>query len=410
MVSGMGLFGYSSVQMETEDHKQFSLTEVGEITSPIRRMIINPNMHPYEWEAILRLTGFLHQSLPDRTTHLFFHLPRIEYYLPFLAAYEQGWLSQSPFPQLRALSLIECATHVIFDAVFAPCRVGENQLVQVVLRSVESDMLVLMDRGLFAGWLFEAIRAKGAHALAALEAGMLTKPLDRLHDGSEIVVLTPRTSLRLQHPISLRVITYRLSAPGLPWDGHVRRLVTTLLDPREAPALTLIEIYHDRWEVELSIDEHKNHLRLAKQPLRSRKPETVYQEAYGMALLHTGLRMLMHQAAGAALAARGEPIDARRVSFRLSCEQVQRSVEEFSLVLPELHPRLRARLLTDLVHPLLPPRRLRFNARFVKRPLSRFRRKRFWHLDGPHFKGTSFPDLVSLNSMVLEQILRRDPD
>ena len=52
------------------------------------------------------------------------------------------------------------------------------------------------------------------------------------------------------------------------------------------------------------------------------------------------------------------------------------------------------RLLGDLRSSRLPARRLRFNARVVKRPLSRFRRKRYWHLDGPHLKGVSFREIL----------------
>src|SRR5204862_518840 len=94
-----------------------------------------------------------------------------------------------------------------------------------------------------------------------------------------------------------RVITYRIYAPDLPCHGEVRRLATTLLDPKQAPAKQVIALYHERWEIELSIDEHKTHLRQAQQPLRSRCPQTVLQEFYGMLLLHHGLRFLMHQAA-----------------------------------------------------------------------------------------------------------------
>lgn len=298
--------------------------------------------------------------------------------------------SSSPFPQLRGLYLVECATHAIFDAVFAPSRIGEMRLVRPLLRSIEANMLVLMDRAIFAGWLFEAISQRGADALAGLEQGMLTKPLYRLRDGSYIAQLSPKTARGLQKPLRLRVISYRLSAPGLPCDGEERRLVTTLLDPKEAPATLLIMLYHERWEIELTIDEHKTHLRLAQQPLRSRLPETVYQEAYGMLLLHYGLRALMHQAALQA------DVDPRRISFSFTVEHVQRAVYEASLIVPEQQEALRFRLLRDLAAHPLPKRRLRFNARVVKRPLSSFRRKHFWHLEGLHLQGSSFLELILL--------------
>ena len=296
--------------------------------------------------------------------------------------------NQSPFPQLRALYLQECGTHAIFDAVPAPCRVAEARLAPVLLRSITAEMLVLLDRGLFAGPLIEGIREKQAHVLVGLESHVLTQPWKRLCDGSYLAWLSPRSSRGLQKPLLLRVITYQINAPDLPCHGQIRRLATTLLDPKQAPAKELIALYHERWEVELSIDEHKTHLRLGQQPLRSRRPETVLQEFYGMLLLHYGLRFLMHQAAT------GADMDPDRLSFCQTIELVQHAVYEFAIVALEERPALMERLLADLRACPLPPRRLRFHARVVKRPLSRFRRKRYWHLHAPHLKGSSFQELL----------------
>ena len=99
--------------------------------------------------------------------------------------------SKSPFPQLRALYLEECGTHAIFDAVAAACRVAEARLAPVLLRSIEADMLVLLDRGLFAGPLIEGIRDLQAHVIACLESHVLTKPVTRLRDGSYLAYLCP---------------------------------------------------------------------------------------------------------------------------------------------------------------------------------------------------------------------------
>jgi hypothetical protein len=296
--------------------------------------------------------------------------------------------SKSPFPQMRCLYLQECATHAIFDAVAAPCRVAEARLAPVLLRSIEADMLVLLDRGLFAGPLIESIRDTQAQVIVGLESHVLTKPVTRLRDGSYLASLSPQSSHGLRKPLLLRVITYRISAPDLPCHGEVRRLATTLLDPKQAPAKQVIALYHERWEIELTIDEHKTHLRQAQQPLRSRCPQTVLQEFYGMLLLHYGLRFLMHQAATQ------DDLDPDRLSFCHAVEVVQQAVHEFALIALDECAALMERLLGDLRSARLPARRLRFNARVVKRPLSRFRRKRYWHLDGPHLKGVSFPEIL----------------
>ena len=61
--------------------------------------------------------------------------------------------------------------------------------------------------------------------------------------------------------------------------GKVYRLVTTLLHPRVAPALELIALYHERWEIELVIDEIKTHERAQRKVLRSKTPEGVRKAA-----------------------------------------------------------------------------------------------------------------------------------
>lgn len=296
--------------------------------------------------------------------------------------------TRSPFPQIRALYLQECGTHAIFDAVPAPCRVAEARLAPLLLRSITASMLVLLDRGLFAGPLIAGIRGNLAHVVVGLESHVLTHPATRLRDGSYLAWLSPQSSRGLHKPLLLRIITYQVYAPGLPCHGQSRRLATTLLNPKQAPAQELIALYHERWEIELCIDEHKTHLRLAQQPLRSRRPETVLQEFYGLLLLHYGLRFLMHQAATQA------NMDPDRLSFCHAIEVVQNAVYEFAIVALAERPALVQRLLADLRTCPLPPRRLRFNARVVKRPLSRFRRKRYWHLDAPHLKGSSFQELL----------------
>jgi hypothetical protein len=81
----------------------------------------------------------------------------------------------------------------------------------------------------------------------------------------------------------VRVIEYTRTDPALPGYGAVHRLVTTLLDPRVAPALERVCLYHESWESEVVIDETATHQRLAGRPLRSQKPDGVLQELYSAA-------------------------------------------------------------------------------------------------------------------------------
>ncbi|MGH8300987.1 MAG: IS4 family transposase, partial [Steroidobacteraceae bacterium] len=94
-----------------------------------------------------------------------------------------------------------------------------------------------------------------------------------------------------------RVIEYRLDDPALAEDEQRYRLITTILDPAAAPASELAALYPQRWELESALDELKTHQRGPRVVLRSKAPDTVYQEAYGHLATHYAIRRVMHDAA-----------------------------------------------------------------------------------------------------------------
>lgn len=307
--------------------------------------------------------------------------------------------SQSPFPQVRCLYLAEVGTHAIVDAILARCKASEQALAQVIVRSIQATMLVLTDRNFVSvKWLL-AVRQRQAQVLSRLAAGCFTQRSSTLADGSYLVTLRPKG----QDPLVLRVIEYRLlprvaqdlallpiSRTARPSDpGAVHRLVTTLLDPQQAPALQLIALYHERWEIELVIDEIKTHQRLSPRPLRSKSPALLYQELYGLLLAHYAVRAWMHASALQAA------VDPDRLSFTHALHVLDTACYEFAITHPDDHPRLQERLLADLRDPrsLLPPRRLRFCPRVVKRAFANFHRKQAWHCSF-HFPNTSFQQLL----------------
>jgi len=96
----------------------------------------------------------------------------------------------------------------------------------------------------------------------------------------------------------VRVVTYTFTDARIPGAGKLTyRLVTTLLDPVLYPSNELAVLYHERWHVEIVIDETRTHLRLAARTLRSLTPEGIIQEIYALLLAHTVIRTLMLKAA-----------------------------------------------------------------------------------------------------------------
>jgi hypothetical protein len=285
----------------------------------------------------------------------------------------------SAFPQVQAVYLAECGTHAIVDAGFWPCHTSERVGGFRLLRSLREDMLVLWDRGFHDYDLLVGARQRGAQVLGRLPSHVKPQRLRTLPDGSVLATIRPSDYQRRKRGehLVVRVITYTITDPALPGYGETYRVLTTLLDPRQAPAHELACAYHERWEIEVVIDEVDTHQRLAGRTLRSLKPVGVIQELYGLLLAHYAVRVLMHEAALQA------KLDPDRLSFVHALEIVRDAVPEFQLVAPEQEPLLYARLLLDLAAKRLPERRPRSNPRVVKRKMSNFKLKRAEHVRPP---------------------------
>jgi len=316
--------------------------------------------------------------------------------------------TSSPYPQLRCLYLVEAGTHAIVKVIVAPCRASEACLARGLLPALQPGMLVLIDRGFISGALLEAIRARGAHVLGRLPQCVFTHKEQVLPDGSYLTTLDPRNCQGLSAPLQVRVIEYLIdpaiaeqleqvtpsrlhnhSSATNPQVRQVHRLITTLLCPQQAPAKQLCLCYHERWEVEETIDETRTQQRLSQQPLRSRWPKLVLQEFYALLLAHYALRCLMLRAA------QSKNLDPDRISFTGTIQVLGQAIIQSAFHSPELTVRVLKRLCADLTSPgqLVAPRRLRFNCRVVKHISTRFRRKRPEH-HNLTFKHTSFADIL----------------
>lgn len=276
------------------------------------------------------------------------------------------------YPQARCVFLMECGSHAIIDADVTDGKRSEMYGAYVVLNKVQAGMLVTHDSGLFAGGLWEQIRTRRAHALCALGEAVLGKPLRRLADGSYLTVLLPHWEgiVRQKKPLLIRVIEYQITDERLGEAGKIYRLATTLLNPQVAPALELIQLYHERWEIELAIREIKSYQRLQLKVLRSKTPEGVMQELYALLLAHYAVRVLMHQAACEA------DLDPDRLSFTEAVFQISEAVAEMAVADPRHRAWLLDCLLICLRRRPVPPRRLRVNRREIKQIYNKYKPKK----------------------------------
>ncbi len=238
----------------------------------------------------------------------------------------------SAYPQFRFVSLVESGTHVLFGTRMGPYATGENTLAQDVLGVLDGTMLCLADRGFFGFEMWQRALATQAQLLWRSRKNLRLPCEQRLADGSYLSRLYPseRDRRHQSRSIRVRVIEYRLE--GVTDAEPIYRLVSSLLDPQQAPAQELAALYHERWEIETALDELKTHLRGARIVLRSKTPDLVRQEFYGLLMAHFAVRALMHEAALAA------NVDPDRLSFLHAVRVVRRKLPAFNAIPPSAAP------------------------------------------------------------------------
>jgi hypothetical protein len=287
------------------------------------------------------------------------------------------------YPQVRAVLLAECGSHAVVELEIGRYDVSEVHGAHHLLDELGRDTLVLVDAGITSGGFLEHARQRGAQVLGALEAGVWEhlEQQRRLGDGSVLAWVPPTRAGQAKYPVQrglwVRIISYQVTDERLGEVGQVYRLVTTLLNPRVAPALELIGLYHERWEVELVIDEIKTHERVQRKVLRSKTPEGVRQELYGIFLAHYAVRALMAQASVEA------ELDPDRLSFTEGLFVLTETLDLALILEPEeaSEPLLRC-MRQHMVRQLLPERRLRVNRREVKQVYNKYKPKKR-HLPPP---------------------------
>jgi hypothetical protein len=234
----------------------------------------------------------------------------------------------SAYPQIRFVSLVENGTHVLFGSQMDGYRTGEITLAKAVLPRLRKGMLCLADRNFFGFELWQLARGTGADLLWRMKKNMRMACEKRLPDGSYLSRVYPseRDWRHKSNGVVLRVIDYRLE--GIEGSEPIYRLATTILDPVKAPADELAALYHQRWEIETAFDELKTHLRGAKIVLRSKTPDLVRQEFYGLMMAHFAIRGLMHEVA---LKADEDP---DRLSFLHAVRVIRRKMTVYGAIPP----------------------------------------------------------------------------
>ena len=227
---------------------------------------------------------------------------------------------EAAFPQVRLVGLVETGAHAILAVAMAAYKTSEHTLAREVVPKLSADMLCLADRLFPSFSLWQQAVKSGAQLLWRVRANYRLPVEKVLSDGSHLSTFYASTADQRHRTngVRVRVIEYTL-------ENHPRketyRLMTTLLDAEQAPAGGLAALYPERWEMEGVFDEFKTHLRGGQQVvLRSKTPDLIEQEIYGLLLAHRAVRSLMCRAA------HGAQLDPDRLSFTHSVRVIRRKL------------------------------------------------------------------------------------
>ena len=234
------------------------------------------------------------------------------------------------FPQVRMVAMGEAGTHAIVAAELGPITTGERELAEGCLFAMEPGMLVAFDRGFYSFAFYRQVAATGADVIFRLSKTIKLPVLTRLPDDSYLSAITPagintptvladaKAMAAAGKAVIVRAVEYQLTdRPEAP----IYRVITSILDWREMISGDAAAAYHNRWEIEITFDEIETHQIGHTRVLRSKTPQMVRQEIWGILLAHYAIRALMVQAA------HDNDIDPDRLSFLDSLRVIRREAD-----------------------------------------------------------------------------------
>jgi hypothetical protein len=308
---------------------------------------------------------------------------------------------EAAFPQLKGVALVDTENRGMRALVVGPYYMAEQGAAEELLKHLGTGDFLVIDRGLPSYGLFSQCNAADVRFMARIPSGWYPEPEKKLGPGDQLVRIhalvpaKPEECRQWNQKNKTEYMTVRMIEYTFKSTGETIRLLTDLLDPKEFPAIELAMFYHERWEIELVYDEFKTHLETVlhgstRTIFRSKTPDGVLQEVYGMAAVYNMIRITMAQAA------RRVQVSPDEISFVGTLNQLRDAELEFAAADSAAIPLLRRQLLRDIGEDRVDrPRRKRVNPRVVKTPLSKFPRKKARH-QGMYFDAAA--ELVLVDS------------
>lgn len=283
-----------------------------------------------------------------------------------------GHRGDAAYPQVRLVALAALRSHLITAASFGPYSSGEATLALGLWPQLPERSLCILDRNFLAANVLIPLSREGSqrHWLLRAKKNTSWREIKRLGKDDYLVEMkvspfAHRKDPSLPKTWVARAIRYCIPGFQPQW------LLTSLLDSKAYPAGEVAALYHERWEIEHAYNEVKTEMLDREETIRSRNPEKVHQEIWGILLAFNLVRLEMERVADEA------EVEPTRISFitalHLICDEWLWSATAAPGSIPRQLKRLRANLKRFILPPRRPKRRY---PREVKIKMSSYPRKR----------------------------------
>lgn len=279
----------------------------------------------------------------------------------------------SGYPLARVVALMAVRSHLLVDVTFGPYTTPELDYAQPLWKALPSNSLTIVDKGFFGAAVLLGIEAAGqnCHWLTPAKSNTKWTVIEELNEDDLIVEMAVSPEARMKRPNlpkAWRARAIRYQRKGF----KPRWLLTSLQDAKTYPAKEIVELYHERWEIELGFDEVKTEMLDREEAIRSKTPEAVEQELWGIFLAYNLLRLEIERIAAET------GVEPTRISFvnamRLITDEWLWCAVASPGAIPKHLAHLRANVEKLLV---LPPRRSkRMYPRAVKQRTSHYPKKK----------------------------------
>lgn len=284
---------------------------------------------------------------------------------------QSNHICENTYPQIRMVCHMEITSHQLLNSAFAGYRTNEMKLAEQLIETTPDHSLTIFDKGYYSLGLLNRWHQAGEHRHWMLPArkDLQFQVVRKFSENDQHIRLksTPQALKKfpdLPEYVEARLVTKKIK-------GKTYRILSSMVDPMRFPSEEMVDLYRYRWEIELGYREMKQTLLNSEYTLRSKRPDMIRQELWGVLLCYNLIRQGMTEAAK-----KLDSVWPNQLSFTSCAMAITHFFVTASLSSPGNIPKHYKLLLTQMGHFKLPERREdRWYPRWVKPKPKKYPRK-----------------------------------